>query len=376
MKRALLISLCMLCLLSCARAQPSNRPEKSGDDWQVTTPDQVGLDADKLDQAVARIADGTYQNVHAIVVARRGKLVFERYFRGHTFFYDGDQYQGDRIDFDRDTTHNLASVTKSVTSILMGIAIEQGAIQSVDAEVFDFFPQYAHLNDPHKETITLKHLLTMSAGLQWNGMEVPLSNPGNDLIRLFRVSDPIEYILAKPLVSVPGEEFYYNGGCTNLLGEVIRTTTGQRLDAFSSHLFEPLGITDYEWDFINADIIHASGNLKLRPRDMAKIGQLALNGGEWDGRSIVSEAWIAESTRHHIASSSTSGYGYQWWLKTYQVGDTAFDAFYAAGWGGQKILVFPDWDMVVVFTGGNYASRDPSEEILTRYILPAVQEND
>jgi CubicO group peptidase (beta-lactamase class C family) len=120
-------------------------------------------------------------------------------------------------------------------------------------------------------------------------------------------------------------------------------------------------------------MVFASGNLRMRPRDMAKLGQLCLNGGVWEGQRIVSEAWIAESTQKHVTHSATSGYGYQWWLSTYRMGSTSVDAFSALGWGGQKIMVFSDLEMVVVFTGGNYASGDPSEEILTRYILPAVK---
>ena len=178
---------------------------------------------------------------------------------------------------------------------------------------------------------------------------------------------------ALDLVSEPGTDWYYNGGNTNLLGEVIREATGLRIDDFAAeHLFAPLGITDYEWDHINADVIHASGNLHLRPRDMAKLGYLYLNGGVWRGERIVSEAWIAGSTRKHVSHSATNGYGYQWWLETYRVDSTSIDSYYAAGWGGQRIVVFPSLDMVVVLTGGNYVGNEPTDEIITRYILPAV----
>jgi CubicO group peptidase (beta-lactamase class C family) len=214
----------------------------------------------------------------------------------------------------------------------------------------------------------------MTSGLRWNEMELPYSNRGNDLIRLFYVSDPVEYILTKPLVTEPGTAWYYNGGNTNLLGEVIRQATGQRMDAFAEkRLFAPLGIVDYEWDFINPDMIHASGNLRLRPRDMAKFGYLYLNGGVWNGEQIVSRAWVEASTRAHAVPRWANGYGYQWWLRTYHSSSEAVDAYYAAGWGGQEIIVFPDLDMVLVFTGGNYVDESPVDEIVTRYILPAAQ---
>jgi CubicO group peptidase (beta-lactamase class C family) len=213
----------------------------------------------------------------------------------------------------------------------------------------------------------------MRSGLEWNESEVPYDDARNDLIQLFRVQDPIAYILSKPFVAEPGQDWYYSGGNTNLLGEVIRSSTGQRMDAFAEqYLFAPLGITNYQWDHINAETIHASGNLQLRPRDMAKFGLLYLNGGVWNGQRIVSQEWVEASTRPHAALSG-GGYGYQWWLRSYDYGSESAPCFFAAGWGGQRIHVFPALDMVVVFTGGNYVSEDPAGEIIASFILPAVQ---
>jgi CubicO group peptidase (beta-lactamase class C family) len=370
-----LVLLCGIGLMACASKQTYQAPKQTDDGWQTASPADVGLDEQQLREAVERIKDKTYQNVDSLLIVKEGKLVFEAYFDGNEWDYDSPQFRGELVHYGAETRHNLASVTKSFTSILVGIALDQGAIQSVDDPVFSYFPQYAHLSDERKATITLKHLLTMSSGLRWNEGELPYSDPNNDLVRLFTEPDPIDYILSRPLVTEPGVKFYYGGDNTNLLGEVIRSATGQRMDVFAEeHLFGPLDITDYAWDFINPDMIHASGNLQLRPRDMAKLGQLCLNGGMWEGQRIVSEAWIAESTQKHVTHSATSGYGYQWWLETYRVRPASVDTFAALGWGGQKIIVLPDLAMVVVFTGGNYASEDPSEEILTRYILPAVQQ--
>jgi CubicO group peptidase (beta-lactamase class C family) len=372
--RALLLVLCTISLVACPRTDTYQVPEQTDDGWQTTSLDQVGLDQEKLDEAVARIDDGTYENIHAVLIVKDGQLVFEKYFTGYTWNYDDEQFRGERIAFDADTTHNLASVTKSFTSALIGVAIDQGFISGVDEKVFAFFPAYAYLSDERKSEITLKDLLTMSSGLDWNEGEYPLSDMRNDLIQLFIVPDPVEYVLAKPVVHAPGTHWYYNGGGTNVLGEVIRQTTGLRMDDFASeHLFAPLGITDYEWDHINPDVIHASGNLRLRPRDMAKFGYLFLNGGLWDDKRIISKRWIEESTQEHVSFSQGGGYGYQWWLRTYDSESGSVDAFYAAGWGGQKIIVFPSLDMVVVFTGGNYVSQDPTDEIVSRFILPAVR---
>ena len=358
---------------ACGPASTSGAPPQTGDGWQTAEPASVGLDAKRLNRAVARIRNGTYQNVHSLLVVKDGKLVFEDYFRGYTWNYSGNQFRGDLVDFDRDTRHNLASVTKSFTSALVGIAIDQGLIGGVGDQVFSFFPQYASLQGDGKDRLTLDHLLTMRSGLEWNEMEVPYDDVQNDLIQLFRVPDPVTYILSKSLVAEPGKDWYYNGGNTNLLGEVIRSATGQRMDAFAErYLFAPLGITNYQWDHINADMIHASGNLQLRPRDMAKFGLLYLNGGVWNGQQIVSQEWVEASTQPHAALTG-GGYGYQWWLRSYDYGSEAARCFFAAGWGGQRIHLFPDLDMVVVFTGGNYVGEEPVGEILTRFILPAVQ---
>jgi CubicO group peptidase (beta-lactamase class C family) len=365
------VLLCVIGLVACT-SQPSSK--QANDGWQTAAPADVGLNESPLSAVVERIQDKRYQNVDSLLIVKDGKLAFEAYFDGYEWDYDSPEFKGEAIQYRPETRHNLASVTKSVTSILVGIALDQGKIQSVDEKMFAFFPKHAHLNNAQKDTITLKHLLTMSSGLAWNGTEVPLSDLQNDIVQLFIVDDPVAHILSKPIVNTPGLTFHYSSGDTNVVGEIIQAATGQRMDIFAEkYLFAPLGISDYAWEFINDDMVFASGDLQLRPRDMAKLGQLYLNGGVWEGKRIVSEAWIAESTQKHMTLSTTSGYGYLWWLDTYRVGSTAVDAFSAEGWGGQRIIVIPDWEMIVVFTGGNYASEDPSEEILTRYILPAVQ---
>ena len=147
-----------------------------------------------------------------------------------------------------------------------------------------------------------------------------------------------------------------------------------RMDDFAEvHLFAPLGITNYAWDFINPDMIHASGNLKLRPRDMAKLGCLFLNKGLWEEKRIVSEKWIDQSTQGYLPPAWFDGYGYQWWLQEYRSGSLAVVSYFAAGWGGQRIVVFPSLDMVIVFTGGNYVEDEPVDEIIVQHILPAVR---
>ena len=368
--------ICFLLLAGCAPAPEVPVAEQQAAAWQTASLAEVGIDEQPLSDVVARIHAGTYQNVHSILIVKDGMLVFEEYFNGYTWDYAGESFKGELTDFDAETRHNLASVTKSFTSALIGIAVDKGFIASVDEKVWAYFPEYDDLRDATKDLIRLEHLLTMTSGLEWNGMDVPVStrDPRNDLIQLFMVDDPIAYVLSKPVVDEPGTRWYYNGGGTNVLGEIIRKATGIRMDDFAEeNLFSPLGITDYEWDFINPDVIHASGNLRLRPRDMAKLGYVYLNDGIWQGERIVSEDWIRNSTQAYATTPWSSGYGYQWWLEKYQSGPRTFVSFYANGWGGQRIMVFPELDMVVVFTGGNYIEGNPVDEIIERYILPAVR---
>jgi CubicO group peptidase (beta-lactamase class C family) len=401
MEALLLILCCAVWLVSCApeHEYAYQVPEQTNDGWETASLDQVGMDEELLGDLIERIDHKEYRNVHGIVIVKNGKLVFEEYFEGYAFSYSGPwssvlNFRGKRTDFGIDTPHNLASVTKSFTSALVGIAIDRGYIPGVDEQLRSYFPDYSYLSNEQKDRITLEHLLTMTSGLKWNELELWLGDMNHDLIQLFLVPDPLTYVLAKPVVTDPGTAWYYNGGGVNVLGEVIREATGMRMDDFAErYLFGPLGIAEYEWDHIKPDMIHASGNLKLRPRDMAKFGTLYLNGGTWRGQQIISQEWVEKSTKAAVSIpwESLAGilgeeyadlpethgdrYGYLWWLKTYHVNSQSVDTYFASGWGGQRIFVFPSLDMVVVLTGGNYGAKqeDPTDEIITRYVLPAVQ---
>ena len=368
---------------SCSSKYTYEIPEKNDDGWATASLQNVGLNEEKLGELIQDINQGKYKNIHSILIVKDESLVFEEYFDGYTFDYFGDQFKGEHTEFEVNTIHNLASVTKAYTSASIGIAVDHGFIPSVEQPIFTYFPEYSYLNDSEKNKITLEHLLTMTSGLEWNEGDVPLTDiERNDLIQLFVVSDPIEYILAKPVVAEPGTRFYYSGGDINLLGEIIKEATGLRIDEFTErYLFGPLGITDYEWKFINPDIVYTSGDLKLRPRDMTKLGQLYLNNGIWNGKRIISEEWTKNSTRKYIevqnsymASAYGDSYGYQWFLQTFNVDSVSYDSISRDGWGGQRIQVFPSLNMVVVLTGGNYATEPtPVNDIITRYILPAAR---
>jgi len=363
-----------LILASCSF---STIPQEKSPGWETASLNDVGLNADSLVDVVGLVIDGTYQNVHSILIAKEGKLVFEHYFNGYSWDFYGEDFKGELVAFGPDTLHNQASVTKSFTSTLVGIAIDNGFISGVDDKLFDYFPEYAHLADDRKSSITIENLLTMTTGLEWNGLDVPIDtrNPTNDVLQLFFVDDPLAFILSKPMVADPGTDWYYNGGATVLLGEILNRASGLRLDEFAElYLFAPLEITEYEWFFIQPDLVYAAGNLRMRPRDMAKLGQLYLNNGEWQGERIVSEQWIHESVAWHSNPLWSDGYGYQWWIERFRTDSRSFNSFYASGWGGQRILVIPELEMVIVLTGGNYTVEDSIKEIVEDHILSAVQD--
>ena len=375
----LLIAVLSVLLVSCGPEYIYQIPETTGDGWNTASLDSVELDQNTLGELVKLINQGKYENIHSILIVKDGKLVFEEYFDGYAFDFSGDQHRGEYTEFGINTIHNLASVTKVITSALIGIAIDHGYIQSVEQDIFTFFPEYSNLNDSKKNKITIEHLLTMTSGLKWNEIDLPYTEE-NDLIQLFIVPNPIEYILAKPVVAEAGAKWYYSGGDVNLLGEIIRNATGLRIDDFAEkYLFSPLGITDFEWKFINPDIVYTSGDLKLRPRDMAKFGYLYLNNGIWNDKRIISEEWVEASTEKYIsiplphwAEIYGESYGYHWWLRTDYDNSKPYQSFLRTGWGGQRISVYPEVDMVVILTGGNYAATEPVNEIISRFILPAV----
>jgi CubicO group peptidase (beta-lactamase class C family) len=367
-------------------------PVETDDGWETSSLNDAGIDPRKITELMQNILTRRFANVHGVLLVRNGKLVLEEYFNGYAFNFSGPGFRGEPVAYGRDQLHVTASVTKSVTSALLGIAIDQGFISDVDERMAAFFPQYSDRIDEKKSRITLEHLLTMTSGLEWNEIGRWFRDPEFDLVRLFVEPDPIEYVLSKDVVHEPGTYWYYNGGGVNLLGEVVRKASGLRIDTFAEHyLMAPLGIRKYEWDHINTEIIHASGNLKLCPRDMAKFGLLFLNGGTWKNRRIISEAWVTKSTKpiisiplnslkkviakEYLAWTETMGdrYGYLWWVKTFCADFRCAESYLADGWGGQKIVIFPSLNLVVVFTGGNYATAEPVHEMISQYILPAVQ---
>jgi CubicO group peptidase (beta-lactamase class C family) len=336
-------------------------PVARDDGWPVASIDEDGLiDRAALCRMADRLAASSDPNIHAVLVARSGKLVFERYFRG------SDEVPGriygrrvENVTFDADTLHDVKSVSKSVASLALGIAIDRGLIRSVNEPIFSFFPELSDLRTPGKDRIQLLHALTMSMGLKWVEATPATGDYNNDEARMHMAWDQCRYVLGLPVTAPAGQEFFYNTGALALVSAIIRKATGRPLDEFAREtLFEPLGITAVEWQRYKGDT-DAGGGLRLRPRDMAKIGQLVLAGGRWNDRQIVPRGWIETSTAPKLKATDGLSYGYLWWLGRSLLNGREVHWAGALGRGGQSIRIVPELDLVVVATAGYYQDYGP-----------------
>lgn len=324
--------------------------------WRGSSPEEQGMDSATLVEMLANIQEQAYP-IHSLIIIRNGYMVMEAYFH---------PYQAD-------LPHDMASVTKSVTSALIGLAVKQGYIDRINHPLLDFFPKRAVANlDARKQAVTLEHLLTMSSGLDWpvNDMDDPIA------AQILHSTDWVQFALDRPMAQEPGTTFSYNSAGSHVLMAVIQKTTGMTpLNFAKENLFKPLGISQVFWPYDPNGINTGGWGLKLTPRDMAKLGYLYLNNGVWAGQSIIPAEWVKASSTAAINPPAAgprygSGYGYQWWVEPGQ-------GYKAAGAGGQRIFVLPQQNMVVVFVGDivPVESQVP-ETILESYILPAVKSAD
>jgi CubicO group peptidase (beta-lactamase class C family) len=357
-----------------AQETPCGAPPPMNDGWEVASPDTVGFVPATLCAIGPRLTAWTEADIHSVLVVRHGKLVYEQYFAGE------DQRYGQPlgvVKFDAQTKHDLRSITKSVTALVLGIEIGKGRIAGVDLPVLAAFPEYADLRSPEKDRITLRNLLTMSQGLAWDE-DRPYSDPRNSEVRMNEAPDPVRYALAQPVQEPAGTVYDYSGGSATIIAALLHKATGQTLDSLARNdLFEPLGITDFDWiRFPSGEPVAASG-LRMRPRDLAKIGQVVLDHGAWKGTQVVPADWVAAAISPQINGQGIYFYGYQFWLgRSFVLGRGEID--WAAGWGygGQRLFIVPALDIVVLVHAGRYDSSQQSAGpalVLDRYVLPAAQ---
>jgi CubicO group peptidase (beta-lactamase class C family) len=348
-------------------------PASLNDGWNTGSLEESHIDRRRLEAMTDAVHAHPDLNVHAILIERSGRLVYEEYFSGQ------DERWGRPLGvvaFTRDTKHDLRSITKSVVSALVGIARDSGAIRSLDAPLLDYFPEYADLQQPDRQRITIRHALTMSAGLEWNE-QVPYNNPQNDEIAMTRSADPLRYALSRAIVAAPGTKWRYNGGTTQVLGTIVQRATKQPLaDYAQAALFSPLGITEFEWLGNLAGVPSAASGLRLRPRDLARFASLYLHDGQWNGRQIVPRDWVHESTRRQLTfpGDATRGYAYQWWHTCYSTRSGFIEVPTAVGNGAQRVFLLRGQQTAVTVLSGRYNDfrTNPPERLLLDYIIPAL----
>jgi CubicO group peptidase (beta-lactamase class C family) len=308
-----LISVLVLCISSCTDENVApdalytyQIPEQLDDGWTVSSLSEQGMNTGIITEMTNNILSGQFRGIHSMLIVKNSRLVHEVYFD----------------DYERNSLQIIFSITKSVTSALIGIAIDQGLISSVDAPLLNFFPQY-DIQDPQKQNIQLQHVLTLTSGFDWDEQTYPYSDSRNSEYGMVRSSDWMEYVLEKPMAGEPGTTYQYNTGSVHLLSGVIQNASGSYANEFAeSNLFQPLDISEYEWN-MDAQGFQCTGGtnggLRLRARDVAKFGYLFMNDGKWQDTQVVPETWV-----------------------------DGLDYFYAAGYGGQTIHIVPELELMIV----------------------------
>jgi CubicO group peptidase (beta-lactamase class C family) len=365
---ARLLSSWALALLSVL--MPMSASATDGEELAVAEPAAAGLSAQRLAQMEKSIRAQDFKQITSVLLARGGKLAFERYF-------DADGAEGLR---------NTRSATKTVTGMLVGIAIERGLLPGVDAKVLDFFPDKLPLQDPdpRKAQITVEDFLTMSSLLECND-ENEFSR-GNEE-RMYLVEDWVRFTLdlpirgfpewvTKPAASIYGRSWSYCTAGATTLGPLLERATKQSIPDFArDNLFAPLGISRVKWQLQPLGSAMTGGGLNLRSRDLLKLGQLYLNGGTWNGRRVISADWVSRSTRAHANAREDTDYGYLWWIQTFHSDGHDFKCFAMYGTGGNKVYVFPREKLVAVVTTTNYRVQGAgslTDRLLTEQILPSL----
>jgi CubicO group peptidase (beta-lactamase class C family) len=357
-------------------------PAKLNDGIRTGTLSSAKLDEAKVSAGMNEVLRRAYGNIHSVLILRDGKLVCEEYFTGP----DENNHKGEIgiVSHNRDTLHDLRSVTKSVVALSVLIAHSQGKIKDLDQPVFSFFPEYASHAQGEKKSITVRHALTMTSGLEWDESG-SYSNPASSAVQMNSAANTIEFVLGRKLVNKPGTKFEYNGGMTQLLAAIIRKTTGSDIESFTKkHLLSPLGITKYEWAKLKPGQPDADSGLRLRSRDIAKIGLLFVNGGSWNGKRIVPKKLIAEAMAEHakVSSDDKTGdvvtYGYQIWRFAFPPDENWPSGFVElSGNGGQKVVFDVTTRVLVVITAGNYDREDlkkNSFDIYPDIVFPALRD--
>ena len=346
-------------------------------DWPKAAPKEFGIDPAKLAAFDADIAGGKYGLVDSMLILRCGTAVYDK-----SYPHDYAQIYGERAKregplnhdmhgpynyfsttfhpfYNGSDMHTMQSISKTVTSVTLGIArMRNEFTASLDAPILQFFPGHKIANlDDRKKRITLRNLLTMTAGIEWHE-DLPYDDPKNSADIMEASHDWAQYVIDLPMADEPGKTFVYNSGATILIAQIFKKVTGKNVDEYAAeHLFKPMGMR-YFWKHSPTGLPDTEGGLYLSAHDLAKIGQVFLKGGMWEGKEVVSSAWIKDSVSPHVnVPGGDWKYGYQWWLQSFGANPEDV-AWTGRGFGGQQLLALPEYDIVAVFTGWDILPSD------------------
>jgi CubicO group peptidase (beta-lactamase class C family) len=356
-------------------------PPQLNDGIQTNHIAQVGMDSSKIVQLTQLILADSFPNIHSLLIMKDNQLIYENYFAGY------DEISGSSlgyIEHGQKDIHDARSISKSVVSACIGVALQKGLLKSVDEPIFNYFPEYESNFDSLKRKITIRHLITMSGGMDWDEMG-SYGSIMNSELRMDLSFNPIKYILNRKIVTSPGKVWNYNGGGTQLLAEIIKKASGLSINEFADkYLFKPLGIKKYSWTplIIRKSIPAAASGLRLTSRDFLKFGMLYMNEGKWKDSTIINKNWIDSSIstlieRPKSDSKHKKGYGYQFWTYSEIINGKSISISQAKGNGGQAIFLVKSLNLLVVITAGNYNKWNivnNSNAALSNFIIPAIKD--
>lgn len=323
----------------------STVPEKLNDGWEISTPQNENLDPDSVNKVhMALMDESRYFNALGLLIIKNGKIVFESYPQDQS---------------DRDRVHTIQSATKSMTSLVFGTLVSDGLIDSLDKPLSSYFPD-KFPDDSRKQKITIQHLLTMRSGLMIDNSQFSYN------MMVEKPHDYLRHLLNLPLYADPGDSFYYRDCDPSITSYLIQKVTGRTEESIAKErIFTPLGITNYYWEQNFEGVTTGGFGLYLLPRDMARIGQMVLQNGKWNGKQLIDSAWIAEAVTvraHTVWENIVWDYGYFWWILP------QYHAFTMCGHGGNFVFVSPDQEMVIVLVSMPDTNDDYVGTSLKRFI--------
>lgn len=354
---------------------PTPSTPQTSHGWRVATPNSSGLNTQKLRQLSSHFRRNAAENIHSILIARHGDLAFHDYYSGEDEKFNESI---GHVQFGPEVLHDLRSVTKTVVSLMFGIALDRGWIRDLDDSILSYLPKYKQQETADKAATTFRHALSMSSGISDNSL--PFSDPKSSSRLLDAAPDQCQYALSRPLSNDPGAAFAYTNINPVLVGCALTATTGKSLEQLVvENIFKPLGISKFEWHKIpDTGQLNQGWGLRMLPLDTLKIGQLILSNGRWEDQQIVSRGWIEAATMPQVELEDKYSYGYFVW--TGQASSERGGITYSVlrGTGGQYLYIVPSLDLVVLLHAGRYRlDREdavrPVEMAFEEFILPSIK---